>query len=146
MIDFCRSTPPSLQGKELFLLRNLSKGKGIGFFEDSGFYPDFILWITEGTKQRLVFIEPHGMKLETHPSINPKVNLYKKLKAQETDARKKSKISGLSLDAFIMSATAFDDLQLHHGPEWDRAKYAEAHIFFGDEDKYGHIEAIVSQS
>jgi len=32
------------------------------------------------------------------------------------------------------------------GPEWDRAKYAEAHIFFGDEDKYGHIEAIVSQS
>jgi hypothetical protein len=144
MIDFCRSTPPSLQGKELFLLRNLTKGKGIGFFEDSGFYPDFILWITEGTKQRLVFIEPHGMKLETHPSTNPKVNLYKKLKAQETDARKKSKVSGLSLDAFIVSATPFDDLRPHHGPEWDRAKYADAHILFGDEDDHGHIEAIIS--
>jgi hypothetical protein len=146
MIDFCRSKPVSLHGKELFLLRNLSRGKGIGFFEDTGFYPDFILWITEGTKQRLVFIEPHGMKLETHPSINPKVNLYKKLQTQEADARKKSKVSGLSLDAFVISATSFDDLQPHHGSEWDRAKYADAHIFFGDEDDHGHIEAIVSKS
>jgi hypothetical protein len=144
MVEFCRSTPAALRGKELFLLRNLSRGKGIGFFEDTGFYPDFILWITEETKQRLVFIEPHGMKLETHPATNPKVNLYKKLQTQEEDARKKSKVTGLSLDAFIVSATPFDDLQQHHGPEWDRAKYAGAHIFFGDEDNHGHIEAIVA--
>jgi hypothetical protein len=144
MIDFCRSKPAVLQGKELFLLRNLSRGKGIGFFEDTGFYPDFILWITEGAKQRLVFIEPHGMKMETHPSINPKVNLYRKLKSQEEAARKKSKVSGLSLDAFVISATPFDDLQPHHGAEWDRAKYAEAHIFFGDEEDHGHLESIVS--
>src|SRR5216684_290841 len=100
MIDFCRSKPASLHGKELFLLRNLSKGKGIGFFDDTGFYPDFILWVTEGTKQRLVFIEPHGMILDTHPSMNPKVDLYKKLRTQEEDARKKSKVSELRLDAF----------------------------------------------
>lgn len=31
--------------KQLYLLRNQSKGKGIGFFEAGGFYPDFILWI-----------------------------------------------------------------------------------------------------
>ncbi len=84
------------------------------------------------------------MKLETHPATNPKVNLYKKLQTQEEDARKKSKVAGLSLDAFIVSATPFDDLQPHHGPEWDRAKYAGAHIFFGDEDNHGHIEAIVA--
>ncbi len=30
---------------EVFLLRNLSRGAGVGFFETSGFYPDFILWI-----------------------------------------------------------------------------------------------------
>jgi hypothetical protein len=146
MIDFCRAKPASLRGKELFLLRNLSRGKGIGFFEDTGFYPDFILWVTEGTKQRLVFIEPHGMKMEMHPSMNPKVNLYKKLQTQQEDARKKSKMSGLSLDAFIISATPFDDLQPHHGPDWDRAKYADAHIFFGDEDNHGQIEAIVGKN
>ena len=127
------------------MLRNLSRGKGIGFFEDTGFYPDFILWVTEGAKQRLVFIEPHGMKMETHPSINPKVNLYTKLRLQEGEARKKSKVSGLNLDAFIISATPFDDLQPHHGLEWDRAKYADAHIFFGDEDNHRHIEAIVAR-
>ena len=121
-------------GKEYFGLRERA--------EKSKSKPE--LEFTEGTKQRLVFIEPHGMKLETHPATNPKVNLYKKLQTQEEDARKKSKVTGLSLDAFIVSATPFDDLQPHHGPEWDRAKYAGAHIFFGDEDNHGHIEAIVA--
>ena len=29
-----------LAGKQLFLLRNLGRGKGVGFFEGRGFYPD----------------------------------------------------------------------------------------------------------
>lgn len=32
-------------GKELYLLRNLSKGRGVGFFEAGNFHPDFILWL-----------------------------------------------------------------------------------------------------
>ena len=40
----------SLAGKEIFLLRNLSRGKGVGFFEESNFYPDFILWIVDEKK------------------------------------------------------------------------------------------------
>ena len=51
----------SLAGRQVYLLRNLSRGSGIGFFEERGFYPDFILWIMDGPKQRIVFIEPHGM-------------------------------------------------------------------------------------
>ena len=51
----------SLSDVEVFLLRNLSRGTGIGFFEERGFYPDFILWILEGGRQHIVFIEPHGM-------------------------------------------------------------------------------------
>ena len=52
-----------LAGKQLFLLRNLGRGKGVGFFEGRGFYPDFILWVLEPSRkhQRIVFIEPHGM-------------------------------------------------------------------------------------
>jgi hypothetical protein len=143
LVEFCKSKPEVLKDKELFLLRNLSRGKGIGFFEDTGFYPDFILWITEGNKQRLVFIEPHGMKLEQHPSTNPKVNLHLKMKAQESEARKKAKLPTLSLDAFIISATPFDDLCKQHGVMWNRVKYAESHIFFGDEKEYGQLKAIV---
>ena len=143
--QFCKSAPTVLKGKELFLLRNLSRGKGIGFFADSGFYPDFILWVTEGVKQRLVLIEPHGMNMEEHPD-NPssKANLHIKLAAQLPDARKKSKNNNLLLDSFIISATDYDDLRKKHGPEWDKARYAGAHIlFFGEGDDRAYLETII---
>ena len=34
--------------RELYLLRNLSKGRGVGFFEAGNFHPDFILWLLAG--------------------------------------------------------------------------------------------------
>ena len=145
LIALCKTSPACLQGKELFLLRNLSRGKGIGFFEDNGFYPDFLLWVIEGAKQRLVFIEPHGMQMEQHPD-NPssKANLHLKLATQLPDARKKSKNPSLMLDAYIVSATDFDLLRKKHGPEWDKAKYAAAHIlFFGEGDNLGYLETII---
>lgn len=144
LLDFCLSKPLILKDKELFLLRNRSKGKGIGFFEESGFYPDFILWVTEGDKQRLVFIEPHGMRLEEHPS-NPaaKVNLHKRLQTQVADARKKSKNKHLTLDSFIISFTPYDQLRKQHGTGWDRQKYADAHIFFEEDADKKYLEAII---
>ena len=145
LIQFCQAEPPILKGKELFLLRNLSRGKGIGFFEDNGFYPDFLLWVIEGDKQRLVFIEPHGMLLEEHPSTNAKASLHKKLQSQIPDARKKSKNSKLLLDSFIISVTPFDDLRKKHGPDWDKARYADAHILFsGDGQDRTYLETIIN--
>lgn len=141
---FCKSGAPCLKDKELYLLRNLSRGKGIGFFEDSGFYPDFILWVTEGDRQRLVFVEPHGMLNEDHPDTNAKMALHTKLQTQLADARKKSGNKHLSLDSFIISQTPYDDLRKKHGLAWERKKYAEAHVLFGDEPGHGHIEAIVT--
>jgi hypothetical protein len=144
LIELCRTSPLVLKGKELFLLRNLSRGKGIGFFEDNGFYPDFLLWVIEGAKQRLVFVEPHGMNMEEFPATNRKVNLHTKLAAQLPDARKKSKNNNLLLDSFIISATPYDDLRKKHGPEWDRKKYANAHIlFFGEGDDRTYLETII---
>ncbi len=58
-------------------------------------------------------------------------------------ARKKSKNNNLTLDSFIISKTPYDDLVKRHGPEWTREKYAEAHIFFGDEPERAHIEAVI---
>jgi hypothetical protein len=137
-----------LKDKELFLLRNLSRGKGIGFFEDKGFYPDFILWIMEDKKQRLVFIEPHGTLNEDHPSINPKVNLHKKLKSQAEDALRRSKAKNLELDSFVISVTPYDDLRKRicddSGP-WTKEKFASAHIlFFDDADRRTYLEQIVT--
>jgi hypothetical protein len=148
LLEYCKSGPAFLKEKELFLLRNLSRGKGIGFFEESGFYPDFILWIMEGKKQRLVFIEPHGMLNEDHPSRNPKVNLHQKLKSQAVDILRRSKAKNLELDSFVISATPYDDLRKRicddAGP-WAREKFASAHILFSDgEDRRTYLEQIVT--
>ena len=44
----CQNGEMSLASRKIFLLRNQSRGKGIGFYQNEGFYPDFILWIIEG--------------------------------------------------------------------------------------------------
>ena len=119
------------------------RGKGIGFFEDSGFYPDFILWVTR-RHGNTWFVEPHGMLNEEHPDTNAKIGLHKKLRAQLAAARKKSRNKNLALDSFIISQTPYDELRKRHGFVWGRAKYAEAHVLFGDEPNHAHIESIVS--
>ena len=48
--------------KELYLLRNLSKGKGVGFFEAGNFHPDFILWLLADGKQHVIFVDPKGIR------------------------------------------------------------------------------------
>ena len=68
----------SLKDAEIYLLRNLSRGTGIGFFGDSGFYPDFILWLKQGGSQRIVFVEPHGLLMEDHLPEAEKVLLFER--------------------------------------------------------------------
>jgi hypothetical protein len=62
---FCASSEGKdfLKGKELYLLRNLSRGRGIGFFEAGNFYPDFILWLLVDGKQYVNFIDPKGCEI-----------------------------------------------------------------------------------
>lgn len=42
---FHYETPAFFADKELYILRNLRKGHGVGFFEARNFHPDFILWL-----------------------------------------------------------------------------------------------------
>jgi len=60
--SYLLSKTEQLKNKEIFILRNLSKGKGIGFFiETASFYPDFILWIKQEKQQDIVFVDPKGI-------------------------------------------------------------------------------------
>ena len=90
---------------EVYLLRNQSKGAGVGFFEASGFYPDFILWITGGNAQRIVFVEPHGMLHEDAPEHSDKIGLYKRLPELSRKMRERSGLDNVTLDSFIISET-----------------------------------------
>ena len=121
----------SLAGKEVFLLRNLSRGKGVGFFEESRFYPDFILWIVDGQKQRIVFIEPHGMLHAKAYIHDDKARLHERLPGLAQEIGKRSGRKDIALDAFIISATPYADLHPRYdNGTWNRGKFAEKHILF----------------
>jgi hypothetical protein len=118
-------------GETIYLLRNLSRGKGVGFFESEGFYPDFILWHRKSNGiQRLVFIEPHGMRQDDAPDINNKVQLAIEIGNHLRDALKAPGCTVNEVTAYIISATPFAELSRKHGASWTVKRYADHHILF----------------
>jgi len=93
--------------RSLYLLRNAdTKGKGLGFALAGNFYPDFLLWLVDDDtgEQWLSFIDPKGIR---QMNLNdPKLGLYKEVKTLEV----KLADPKLTLNAFIVSVTAFADL------------------------------------
>ncbi|OIQ10580.1 type III restriction enzyme, res subunit [Moorella thermoacetica] len=130
-----REAGGKLATKEIFLLRNLSRGKGIGFFENEGFFPDFILWIKEGSSQRIVFIEPHGMIHEKAYWTNDKTRLHERLREFSREWGERSGLKDVELDSFIISATPYENLRMFYGENWTREEFAERHILFFDESE-----------
>jgi len=96
-----------LGNKSLYLLRNASdRRKGVGFAVAGNFYPDFLLWLTcpDTGKQWLSFVDPKGLKMLDVNS--PKFQLYREIKTVE----KELKDTSLTLNAFILSVTKYNDL------------------------------------
>ena len=120
------------EGAALFLLRNLDRGRGVGFFERRGFYPDFILWVKRREEQRIVFIEPHGMVHAGAYRNDEKARLHLFLadlseKLRRLAPRKRK----VTLDSFIVSETPFEELRLRYDDgSWDRQRFEDAHILF----------------
>lgn len=95
---------------DFFLLRNMSRGHGFGFyFLSGGFYPDFMLWIKHKTngQQYLTFIDPHGLRNEQQKWESPKITLHKTIK----DLEAKLGRPGLKLASFILQPPPDDLIQ-----------------------------------
>jgi hypothetical protein len=137
----------SLAGQQVYLLRNLSRGSGIGFFEERGFYPDFILWIMGGQQQRIVFIEPHGMLHEGPHINNDKARLHERLPELAEQIASRSAQKDVTLDSYIISATPYDDLRKKYDDgTWDRAKFSAAHILFLERNsEYDYVARIFAE-
>jgi len=111
--------------KELYIIRNVSK-KGIGFFEEAGFYPDFIMWLVTADKQYITFIEPHGardMSIE-----DEKVKLRTKIK----DIERSLGNADVILNSVILTPTKHQEMSNRHIPkaEWN----ARNVVFMEDAD------------
>jgi hypothetical protein len=111
--DFLQANPKEHEGKEVFLLRNLARGYGIGFFspkEGEAFYPDFILWIIEDGRQTIAFVDPHGLG-RARALVDPKIQLHHRL----IDLRKMLQPYcpdwDIRLTSFIVSPTTFAKMQ-----------------------------------
>ncbi len=117
----------TLQGKEIYLLRNESR-KGIGFFESSGFYPDFILWVNEGEKQHVIFIDPKGIR-NLKGFGDPKIQLYNQLK---TEVEPSLGDKDIILDSYIISNTPYNQISFWGSEE----KFNNNHVIFQPDKSY----------
>ena len=96
-----------LQGKEIYLMRNLSRGKGVSFFDDFSFYPDFILWVKDANRQDILFIDPKGLAYY-NSKIKSKVDLHRRIK--ETQKKIQQNHPELFLHSYIWTNTKPTDI------------------------------------
>jgi hypothetical protein len=121
--------------KELYLLRNLSKGRGVGFFEAGNFHPDFILWLLMGGRQHVIFVDPKGIR-HLGPT-DPKIQFHESIKEIEQRLGDAS----VRLQSFIVSNTPSHTMkQLWN---MDKPAMAARHILFQEEDKDTYVRSML---
>jgi hypothetical protein len=133
--SFYNGNQQFFEGRELYLLRNLSRGRGLGFFEAGNFHPDFILWIVEGDTQRITFIDPKGMR---QLGINhPKVMFFKAVQ----ELGESLGDPNVRLNSFILSVTPFQAVQ------WQGSKpeFEERNVLFQHDDKQTYIRMMLTR-
>ena len=101
----------------------MSKGRGVGFFEAGNFYPDFVMWVIDGDKQYVSFVDPKGI-FNLEPN-DPKIEFYKTIKT----VQKQLGDPNVILNSFIVSVTPY-----HVVRKWDGGMseddFAAKHILF----------------
>jgi hypothetical protein len=130
-----------LEDWEVYLLRNQSRGRGIGFLVgDRGaqrFFPDFILWLNNGTHQHIVFLEPHGLALEGDPLANHRVTFHEEIKEYEEKLSERTDRDDVSLHSYLISQSDLQELKDRSRVD-SRAGFHEEGIYF-PEDGIGPI-------
>jgi hypothetical protein len=137
---YLKSKALEFAGKEVFVLRNLSR-QGVGFFiESSSFYPDFILWIVEGKMQRILFLDPKGIR-NMGNFMDDKIIFCSKI-IQDINLSIRQKINAekldmdVTLDAYILSVTEYISVKRQWGDSRDSEEdFQNNHVLFIDESK-----------
>ena len=102
LVRLSRNHAARLRGRELFLIRNRSRGRGLSFFDDYAYYPDFIVWLKGDGIQHVVFLDPKGLG-RFGPKEREKVRLHVGIKDVEESVRESD--PALRLHAYVLSVT-----------------------------------------
>ena len=121
--------------RELYLLRNLSRGRGLGFFESGNFHPDFILWLLAGDRQNVIFVDPKGIR-NLGPS-DPKIQFYRTIKEIE----QRLGDPAVRLQSFIVSNTPSTTMRMLWRME--KSEMQMRNILFQEEDKNSYVKTML---
>jgi len=128
-----------LKGKEVFILRNISK-KGMGFFiETASFYPDFILWIKQEHQQDIIFIDPKGILMLGNAN-DEKVRFCTNTINEIQDAirlklKEEGNITTLNLYGYILSVTPYIKVKPKFGNgNLTKQDFRNNHILFQEQN------------
>jgi hypothetical protein len=112
------------EGIELFLLRNESRGRGVGFFEAGNFYPDFLLWLVMDGRQHE---GPGHKKIEFHQVIK---GIQARLASEN-----------VILNSFIVTPTRFGKLN------WGKTihELEDMHVLFMEDRKDTYVASIINR-
>lgn len=126
-----KKCPAWFEEREVYVLRNKSR-TGVGFFEEGGFFPDFLVWIIEGKaphqKQTLAFVDPKGLR-NVKGLKDPKVTLHKRIRDLENE------LGGeVHLRSFLVSNTKQADIQW--AGDLSISDFEQAGVYFQDDDEH----------
>ncbi len=102
---------------ELYLLRNLPK-VGVGFFNHSGFYPDFILWARDSRDKttHVRFLDPHGLH---HAGLSGNANRFGAFRQLKVVSVQPDFQRGrIKLDGFLLVTTLLEQIVDRVGKDW----------------------------
>ena len=124
------------KSRELYLLRNLSRGRGVGFFEAGNFHPDFILWLLAQGQQRVVFVDPKGIR--NLGANDDKIRFFETIKEIE----ERLGDPDVSLQSFIVSNTPSTTMRRLW--QMEKTEMQKRHVLFQEEDKDSYIGTILN--
>lgn len=132
--DWCEADGVTeLDGKELYVLRNQSRGRGISFFEEGNFYPDFILWVIDGDEQKITFVDPHGLR-NARSFGDGKIKMHQTIKTIQSERFPDPTVT---LETFILSPTRHEEIKHWNGGS-SKDDFTQNHVLFmyDDEETY----------
>jgi len=130
------------RGHDVYLLRNQAV-TGLGFFQAANFFPDFLLWVQDGDRQHLAFVDPKG--LHHFDPGDPKVQFATR-EVPRLQQIVERQAPDLQLHAFILSNTPFASLGWSRGAGqlMTKTEVEQMGVLFQQDDAAGYINSLLA--
>ena len=110
-------------------------GRGVGFSGAGNFCPDFILWLLEDKRQKIIFVDPNGIRNLRWD--DPKILFYRTI----IGIQKRLDDKSVCLESYIVSNTPPKELHRLWGV--GKKEMEERHILFQAESKDSCVESLL---